>query len=324
MSLKYQPANARFQSVIDVLKREHPDSAIETLSYDFDSYDLILEHDKGVYIIGIKLTRATKLTVFKLVLYGKAVAQRYSGRKVFLKLYAPSMSVDAKEAFIKAGGSFQKLSTARKTGSDPIKITSPGSWKVVSYFLKHDESTMNQASINTGVSYPWTRSVVKKLVDLGAFEDKGRKVRVSSTDELFKAVAWERPINSLKGLQFKSAFQDEQEALKELYVNMEGIIPKSACTLFTAADLYLEGSASGGCIQLYADESAAQVVKSLMGEGNGISFQIYNPDRELDEETYVIDDVRVVSMEQAILDLAGLGSLGADAAAILVRKYRST
>ena len=111
-------------------------------------------------------------------------------------------------------------------------------------------------------------------------------------------------------------------SLRELYANIEGIIPASACTLFTAADLYLEGVASGGCIQMYADENSARVVKSLMGEGNGVSFQVYDPDRELD--TYAIDDVRVVSIEQAILDLAGLGSAGADAAKVLVQKYRAS
>src|SRR5271157_405203 len=323
MSQKYQPINARVQAVIDQLKKEHPGSTIETLSYDFDSYDIILEHDKAVYIMGIKLTRATRQTVFKIVLYGKAVGQRYSDRKVYLKLYAPSMAPDAKASFIKAGGSFQKLGLARRSSSDPVKVSSPGSWKVVCYFLRNDGSTTNQASVKTGVSYPWTRSVVKKLVELGAFDDKSRKVRVVDIDALFTAVAWERPINSLKGLGFRSAFSDEQEALKELYANMEGIVPKSECTLFTAADLYLEGIASGGCIQLYADESAAQVVKSLMGEGEGVSFQIYNPDRELEEDIYSIDDVRVVSIEQAILDLAGLGSAGADAAKVLLQKYRS-
>jgi len=325
MSLKYQPVNAKFQSVIDVLKKAHPDSSIETLSNDFDSYDLILEHDRAVYIIGIKLTRATRQTVFKLILYGKAVAQRYSDRKVYLKLYAPSMAPDAKAYFLKAGGSFQKLGSARRgAAANPVKITSPGSWKVVCYFLKNDGSTTNQASVKAGVSYPWTRSVVKKLVELGALDDKGRKVRVVDLDALFKAVAWERPINGIKSLQFRGAYADEREALNELYSNVEGIVPKSACTLFTAADLYLEGAASGGCIQLYADENAAQVIKSLMGEGEGVSFQIYNPDRDLEDDIYEIDGLRVVSMEQAILDLAGLGSAGADSAKILVEKYRSS
>lgn len=323
MSPKYQPVNARVQAVIDILKKEHPGSAIETLSYDFDSYDLILEHDKAVYIIGIKLTRATKRTVFKLALYGKAVAQRYGDHKVHLKLYAPSIAADARDAFIKAGGSFQRLASTRRGASEHVKISSPGSWKVACYFLKN-EATMNQASVHTGVSYPWTRSVVKKLVELGASRDEGRKVAITDLDALFKAVAWERPINSLKGLGFRSAFDDEQEALRELYANVEGIVPKSACTLFTAADLYLEGAASGGCIQLYADENAARVVKSLMGEGKGVSFQVYTPDRDVDADICAIDDIRVVSIEQAILDLAGLGSAGADAAKVLVQKYRAS
>jgi hypothetical protein len=321
MSLKYQPINARFQTVIDALRKEYPGAAIETLANDFDSYDLILEHDRAVYVIGIKLSRATLQTVFKLVLYGKAVAQRYSGQKVYLKLYAPSIAADARDAFIKAGGSFQKPIPARH-GGGAVKITSPGSWKVVCYFLRNDGSTMNRASVNTGVSYPWARSVVKKLVAHGAFSDKGRKVSVADLDALFKTVAWERPINGLKGLGFRSCFNSEREALKELYANMEGIIPESACTLFTAADMYLEGKPSGGCVQLYADENSARIVKSLMGEGDGVSFQVYNPDRDL--EAYLIDDVHVVSIEQAILDLAGLGSTGADAARVLVQKYRES
>jgi hypothetical protein len=319
MSLKYQPINARIQSVIDALRKEYPGSSIETLGYDFDSYDLILEDGKNVHVIGIKLTRATMQTVFKLALYGRTVAQRYSGRKVHMKLYAPSIAPEARDAFFKAGGSFQKLGLAKRF-KEPVKVSSPGSWKVVCYFLRNEGATMNQASVNTGVSYPWTRSVVKRLVDAGAFTISGRKVHVKELDALFRMVAWERPINSLKGLGFRSAYDDETEALREIYANIEGIVPDSACTLFTAADLYLEGVASGGSIQLYADENAAQVVRSLVGEGNGVSFQIYNPDRVI--EAYAMDDIPVVSMEQAILDLAGLGSTGTDAASILLNKYR--
>lgn len=321
MSHRHRPINARVQAVVDVLKQEHPGAAIETLNYDLDSYDLILEHDSSVYIIGIKLTRATMRTVYKLVLYAKAVGQRYSTQKVLMKLYAPAIAADAKAAFIKAGGSFQRLAPARRTATETVKISSPGSWKVACFFLKH-EATVNQASVKTGISYPWARSVAKKLVGLGAFVGRSRKLAVADLDALFRAVAWERPINSLKVQEFKSAFDDEGDALRALYSNVEGIVPASACALFTAADLYLEGFPSGGCIQLYADENAARVVKSLTGEGRGISFQIYRPDRELDIRS--LGNIRVVSMEQAILDLAGLGSAGADAARILVDKYRGS
>lgn len=323
MSLKYQPGS-KVQAVIDSLKKEHPDAAIETLSYDFDSYDMILEHDSAVYIIGIKLTRANIHTVFKLLLYGKAVAQRYSSKRVYIKLYAPSITTDAKAALARSKGMFHKMGAGKPKSSagSPVKITSPASWKVICYFLKNDESTINRASVVTGVSYPWTRSVVRKLIDLGAFEEKSKGVKVSSLDELFKHVAWERPINSLKCLEFRSRYEDEREALHELYSNVEGIIPHSSCALFTAADMYLEGAATGGCIQLYADQSSALMVKSLMGEGDGVSFQIYDPDREFDE-VYEIDDIRAVSPEQTILDLAGLGSAGADSAKVLTDWYKS-
>ncbi|MCD1295933.1 hypothetical protein CUJ83_13100 [Methanocella sp. CWC-04] len=324
MSIKYQ-AGSKIQAVIDALKKEYPEAAIQTLSHDFDSYDMILEHDSMVLIIGIKLTRATSKTVFKLLLYAKAVAQRYSGKKVVIKLYAPSILPEAETALRKSGGIFQKLGTVKPRGkaSDTVKICSPGSWKVVCYFIKNEESTMNQASVNTGVSYPWARAVIKKLIELGAFEEKGKKVRLANIDELFKAVAWERPISSLKGVEFKSAFHDEQEALREIFCNIEGIIPRSACALYTAADLYLEGRASGGCVQMYADENSALVIKSMLGEGDGVIFQIYYPDRDFGDELYSIDDIHVVSMEQTILDLAGLGIAGSDAAKVMARQYRN-
>jgi len=106
-----------------------------------------------------------------------------------------------------------------------------------------------------------------------------------------------------------------------LYGNVEGIIPQSACALFTAADLYLEGKASGGCIQLYANENAALVTKSLLGEGNGVSFQIYSPDREMDD-VCLIDEIRVASVEQTMLDLAGLGVSGLDSAKVVSVFYK--
>lgn len=323
MSLKGQTGNPKVQAVIDMLRHDYPAAAIETVSYDGDFYEVILEQETSVLVVGIKLTRASIQTVLKLSIYASVVAQRYRGKKIILKLYAPAIVPDARKALERSGGSFQKLTAARPRGMSPetVKTTSPGSWKVVCYFIRNDEATMNHASVETGVSYPWTRSVVKKLIDIGAAEEHGRKVRLSDIDRLFEYVAWERPVNSLRTMEFTSAYDDETEALKELYGNVEGIIPQSACALFTAADLYLEGKASGGCIQLYANENAALVTKSLMGEGSGVSFQIYSPDREMDD-VCLIDGIRVASVEQTMLDLAGLGVSGLDSAKVLAAFYK--
>jgi hypothetical protein len=323
MSLKSQPGNPRVQAVIDALRRDYPSATIETVSYDGDFYEVILEQETSALVIGIKPSRASVQTVLKLSLYAKAVAQRFSGKKTIVRLFAPAIAPDALKALINAGGTYQKLGVARHHGasSESIKITSPSSWKVVCYFIRNEEATMNQASVRTGVSYPWARAVAKKLLEIGAAEEHGRKVRLKDIDRLFEYVAWERPVNSLRSMEFQSAFEDETEALHELYGNIEGIIPKSACALFTAADLYLEGVASGGCIQLYADENAALVTKSLMGTGEGVSFQVYSPDREMDD-IVLIDDTRVVSVEQTMLDLAGLGVSGLDSAKVMAAFYK--
>ncbi|HEY3274502.1 MAG TPA: hypothetical protein VGJ92_12095 [Methanocella sp.] len=323
MSLKSQPGNPRVQAVIDALRRDYPSSAIETVSYDGDFYELIIEQESSVLVVGIKPSRANMHTVLKLSLYAKAVAQRFSDKKMLVRLYAPAIAAEAMKALNKAGGSFQKLGEARHRGmaADVIKITSPSSWKVVCYFLRNEEASMNQASVQTGVSYPWARGVVKKLLEIGAAEEHGRKVRLANVDRLLEYVAWERPVNSLRTLEFRSAFQDETEALHELYGNIEGIVPQSACALFTAADLYLEGVASGGCVQLYANENAGLVARSLLGQGDGVSFQIYSPDREMDD-IYLVNDVRVVSVEQTVLDLAGLGVSGLDSAKVMVAYYK--
>jgi hypothetical protein len=323
MSLKSQPGNPRVQAVIDALRRDYPSAAIETVSYDGDFYEVILEQESSALVVGIKPSRATVQTVLKLSLYAKAVAQRFSGKKTVVKLFAPAIAPDALKALVRAGGTYQKLGETRHRGtaSEAVKITSPSSWKVVCYFIRNEEATMNQASVQTGVSYPWARAVVKKLLEIGAAKEHGRKVKLADLDRLFEYVAWERPVNSLRSLEFQSAFEDETEALHELYGNIEGIIPKSACALFTAADLYLEGVASGGCVQLYADENAALVAKSLLGTGNGVSFQVYSPDREMDE-IYLINEARVVSVEQTMLDLAGLGVSGLDSAKVMAAFYK--
>jgi hypothetical protein len=323
MSLKSQPGNPRVQAVIDALRRDYPSAAIETVSYDGDFYEVIIEQDSSVLVVGIKPSRASIQTVLKLSLYAKAAAQRFSDKKMIIKLYAPAIASEAMKALIKAGGMFHKLGEARHRAgpAETIKITSPSSWKVVCYFLRNEEASMNQASVQTGVSYPWARAVVKKLLEIGAAEEHGRKVRLADMNKLFEYVAWERPVNSLRAMEFRSAFQDETDALHELYGNIEGIVPRSACALFTAADLYLEGVASGGCVQLYAEENAGLVAKSLLGQGDGVSFQIYSPDREMDD-IYLIDDVRVVSVEQTMLDLAGLGVSGLDSAKVMAAFYK--
>ena len=322
MSLKSQPGNPRVQAAIDALRRDYPSAAIETVSYDGDFYELIIEQDASVLVIGIKPARATVQTVLKLSLYAKAVAQRFSDKKVVVRLFASAIAPEAKAALVRAGGTFQKLGPAKRRGdAEAIKITSPGAWKVACFFIRHGEATMNQASVQTGVSYPWARAVAKKLLEIGAARERGRKVRLTDLGRLFEYVAWERPVNSLRTMEFRSAFPDEADALRELYGNIEGIVPRSACALFTAADLYLEGTASGGCVQLYADENAALVARSLLGEGEGVSFQIYGPDRELDD-VRVIGDARVVSVEQTMLDLAGLGASGADSARVMAAYYR--
>jgi|AGTN01.3.fsa_nt_gi Protein of unknown function (DUF2874). len=163
MSLKSQPGNPRVQAVIDALRRDYPSAAIETVSYDGDFYEVILEQESSVLVVGIKTSRATIQTILKLSLYAKAAAQRYSNKKAVIKLFAPAISADAKTALTKAGGAFQKLGEGRHrtSSAEAIKITSPSSWKVVCYFILNEEATMNQASVQTGVSYPWARAVIK-------------------------------------------------------------------------------------------------------------------------------------------------------------------
>ncbi len=144
-------------------------------------------------------------------------------------------------------------------------MTSPSSWKVVCYFMRGEEASMNQASVQTGVSYPWARAVVKKLLEIGAAKEHGRKVGLEDVDKLFEYVAWERPVNSLRPWSSRAPTRMRQRHCTNCTETSRASSLKSACALFTAADLYLEGMASGGCIQLYADENAALVTKSLMG-----------------------------------------------------------
>ena len=83
---------------------------------------------------------------------------------------------------------------------------------------------------------------------------------------------------------------------------------------FTAGSVYSKSNEMKGNLYLYLQrEKVDFFMDSFMDNTeNGVKVKVYIPDRKVFDETRLVNGVRVVSPEQVLLDLAGMGNQARD------------
>jgi len=213
-----------------------------------------------------------------------------------------------------------------KPGAVSVKLTSPKSWRVISYLLKMGETSIRKLAFESGVSYGWTHATVRALTDKGIASHTGDYVKISDVNKLLNGVAWERPFERLFASEIRIAADSPVALAQEICFVCEEQRIQCAFTSFSAGEIYTGYSARHDSVYLYLEKKDIAALAGMFDvrrEG-GIAVRIYAPDRDIFSERSKVSSVNgvwLVSPTQALLDCAGLGYAGRDLTQKLVEIY---
>ncbi|MFZ3060488.1 MAG: hypothetical protein WA102_12235 [Candidatus Methanoperedens sp.] len=297
------------------------------------SVDAVIEEGNSRYYVEIK-SKASVDTVARLILLKELLKKQNKNISNIYVVIASKVIPPNVEELAKQVGII--LMTIPHNIGHPMqnynyfpsktKVTSEKSWKVITRLLKEKTTSIRQLSLMENVSYGWAYATIQSLISQGIVTKlKGNYVKISDTNKLLNGVAWERPFENLCIKEINIEYSDAFKAAQELSHILKNKGIKFAFTSYTAGGLYTGYAFRHDFIYLYIEEHEIDFfIKAFEDkEKKGIRARIYTPDREIFNNTREIEDVKVVSPAQALLDLAGLGYGGRDITKAMVDKYAS-
>lgn len=295
-------------------------------------FDLVIEDNFKTYIVELKqfvrLEGLSQLGLQKLLLISKDI----NTYNIEFVIAGKRITKDAEEAAEKIGIRFIKLPANvnlkeghGKPDIEPVKLTSPKAWQVISCLLKVKEASIRQLAIGSGVSYGWAHATVRALASKGIVSDAEGYKKITDINKLLNGIAWERPFERLFSQEIKIAADNPIALAQDICsIGDERQIP-CAFSSFTAGEIYTGYSARHDtayiCLQ---KEKIDELIGMLDVQAKeGIALRIYIPDRDVfkDRRTFTVKGVWLVSPAQALLDCAGLGYAGRDLTLKLVDIY---
>lgn len=326
--------------LIDLLRTElgiSGNAVIHQESSPSDKYpllfDLVINDGKKTFIVELKrivrLAELSHLGLLKLLLD----ADHVNTRNTEFVIVGKRITKEAVQAAEKTGMRLIKLpaemniaeAASKRAGTVPVKLTSPKSWQVISYFLKMNETSIRQLAIGSKVSYGWAHATIRALTEKGIVSDSRGYVKITDINKLLNGVAWERPFERLFSSEIRIEADNHIALAQEIgLVCEENTIP-CAFTSFTAGELYTQYSARHDSVYLYLEKKDIATLAGMFDVRNdsGIVVRLYVPDRDVfkDRQRYTIPGIPIVSPSQALLDCAGLGYAGRDVTQKLVEIY---
>lgn len=280
--------------------------------------DLVLRRGEEVYVIELKTGRADLRSVGQLCFYRDLIARSegLGENKIRIVLAAKAVPEGVREALEGVGGSTVRLPPDLELPQDQASIplgktqvTTPKAWRVVCTLLARPAPSINQLHEDSEVSYGWTHRTVKNLEELGVLGRDSGLLTLTDRSKLLNGVAWERPFDSLKTRELATDFESVERGGRELTRALGRSGTTFAFTAHTAAALHTGYAFRSDAFYLYVDDP--DLVPDLVEEGDGPKLFLYEPDRPL-ERTELVEDVRLASRCQVLLDLAGMGPKAAD------------
>jgi len=202
------------------------------------------------------------------------------------------------------------------------KISSEKSWRIVTTLLTMKETSIRQLAMKANVSYGWAHATVKSLIAKGIVIENNH-IQLNDIPKLLNGIAWERP--------FQKLYYDERVLPETDAISAAQMITRMCdsqhinCgfTGFTAGGIYTQYGFRHDSVYIYIQkEKIDQFLDSFEAtDTQGIKVRVYKPDRDLFSDTRIIEEIRLVSPAQALLDLAGMGYSGRDLTLQLVEDY---
>lgn len=291
--------------------------------------DMVIEDTDRILIVEIGQT-ITFEVLAQLRTYRDILKNRYKNSNVeaviAVKTIAPSLE-DIARLFeivvLQLPGGIDTSGLNRNAYRQKTRLTSEKTWKLISCLLKEHTSSIRQIAIKSGVSYGLAHLAMNMLVEKGIVARKTGYYEVVDVKKLLNGIAWERPLDQLKGFEIDTAYGDAHNAARQITAEFMDMGIDVAFTSYTAGSLYTGYAVRHDAVYLYLEKEYTDKFIQMFEhiERGGVRATVYVPDRDVFMESRNIESVSVVSPGQALLDLAGLGYSGMDMTNALVEKY---
>ena len=329
--------NGEDDSILDYIKHELGINDSATIarevmvSNEFPfTADLIIEDFSKKYIIEItsRLTieKIGRQLVLKNILQDTELQNRATEFIIASKIVSPETEKMAHACDIRiiALPYRSRINESEKSDVRRIeKISSAKSWKIVIALLQEKECSIRHLSLKTNVSYGWTHATVQSLIAKGIVIEVNNYVKLQDIPKLLNGIAWERPFEKLFYHEVLLPDSDAPSVARTITTMCQKQNIDCAFTGFTAGGMYTKYGFRHDTVYVYISKDHLDpFLKSFdAADTNGIKIRVYKPDRDVFSDTRTIEEIRVVSPSQALLDLAGLGYGGRDLTLKLVENY---
>jgi len=324
--------NGEDSLILDHIKRELDISDRATITRDVliseefpFKADLVIEEFSKKYIIEI----TSRLTIEKIgrqLAIKKILRNRNADFVIASKLISPDAEKIAQACDLRIIALPYRTHFKESEKSDVRrieKISSAKSWKVVIALLTENECSIRHLSKKTNVSYGWTHATVRSLIAKGIVIEVNNYVKLQDIPKLLNGIAWERPFEKLFYNEAVLPDSDALSAARTITKMCDTQNIDCAFTSFTAGGMYTKYGFRHDTVYVYiAKENLDPFLKSFAApDTQGVKIRVYKPDRDVFSDTRIMEEMRLVSPAQALLDLAGLGYSGRDLTLKLVENY---
>jgi|GEM_PF-5886983 len=307
----------------DPTQKELLDYVTQDLKTRYPTYQLIANHPLGLglraafalvgtepkdikVLVEIKTGRSTPEEIMRISFYRKIIAR--NSKQVKLLLYAPIFPSVVRE--LASIGDVELVLLPEhfftsKGYSSHVKITSVKAWMAIGHILKHDRFTIRNTAITTGTSFGWTHAIFVQLQRTGIIERQGNVFVLVDLPRLLDGLAWERPFSSLIVKEWTTDTNTIEETFADILIADKDAVLTGYC----AAEGLTDYSRRVDIVQVYSTR-LAQLENQLGNAKGGITIQVLRPDRHIQIRRGTDGSMELmprVSVDQLILDLAGLG-----------------
>lgn len=285
--------------------------------------DYLIEDEGLKYLVELK-SRANVNSVAQLVFW-KEWLKDAPGRKKFVlagRHVPPNVRSMGSKMGIEVLELPHDVGLQEKVVSTPKgKITSAKSWKVIARLLKENGISIRKLSKEEDVSYGWTHATVQNILNREIATRKGNYIIIKDVPSLLNGIAWERPFEDLFYEEIYVDYDDVYEAAKALTNFLKNYDINFSFTSYTAAGQYSGYGRRHDTLYMYIEKEQVDRFKEEFGANKGVKLRIYLPDRDVFKDSREVDGIKVVSLEQVILDMSGLGYSGRDITKAMVDEY---
>ena len=271
-------------------------------------------------LVDIETGRPTPDDIMRISFYTKII--KSPSKQVKLILYAPIFPSKVRELANIADVELVTLPERfliSKGHSDHVKITSVKAWMVIAHILKNKRFTIRNTSITSGTSFGWTHAIFVQLQQSGIIERQGNVYVLVDLPRLLDGLAWERPLSSFIVKEWTAATDTIDETLADILIADKDAV----LTGYSAAEGLTDYSRRMDLVQVYSTQPS-QLEKQLGTAKEGMTIQVLRPDRQIPIRPATgssKERIPAVSMDQLILDLAGLGYPARDVLMKVLEKY---